>query len=158
MEKGRRNSSASEFFSRRHSSSFFQSMRRYSTSTVFGLSKPSGGSDNKSDSTKGRRHSSSQPPLSISGGSSGYISGSSKGSPISSRDSPSSGRSDKWRSLARVVLGNVEEHSEHCEHEQSILEDAGRDDYHIPSEEEVEDFCKESIFIPPIRQFIANYR
>ena len=138
MEKGRRNSSASEFFSRRHSSSFFQSMRRYSTSTVFGLSKPGGSGDNKSDSTKGRRHSSSQPPLSISGGSSGYISSSSKGSPISSRNSPSSGRSDKWRSLARVVLGDVEEHSEH---EQPILEDdAGRDGYHPTSIAEVEDF------------------
>ena len=155
MEKGRRNSSASEFFSRRHSSSFFQSMRRYSTSTVFGLSKPSGSGDNKGDSTKGRRHSSSQPPLSISGGSSGYISSSSKGSPISSRNSPSSGRSDKWRSLARVVLGDVEEHSEH---EQSILEDAGRDAYHIATMAEVEEFCKEMMFITPIRQFIANYR
>ena len=137
MEKGRRNSSASEFFSRRHSSSFFQSMRRYSTSTVFGISKPNGSSDNKSETTpKGRRHSSTQPPLSISGGSSGYISSSSRGSPVSSRNSPSSGRSDKWRSIARVVLGNVEEHSEH---EQSILEDTGRNVYHVQIEEEVQD-------------------
>jgi hypothetical protein len=130
-------------------------MRRYSTSTVFGISKPNGSSDNKNDSTKGRRHSSTQPPLSISGGSSGYISSSSKGSPISSRNSPSSGRSDKWRSLARVVLGNVEEHSEH---EHSIHEDSGTDVYQIPMKEEVVEFCKETKYTTPIRKFITNYK
>ena len=84
MEKGRRKSSASEFFSRRHSSSLFQSMRRYSTSTVFGTSE---------EKSPGRRHSSTQLPLSIS-----------------EREVPS--RVERWRSLARVVLGDVQEQQE----------------------------------------------
>ena len=84
MEKGRRKSSASEFFSRRHSSSLFQSMRRYSTSTMFGTSE---------EKSPGRRHSSTQLPLSIS-----------------ERESPS--RVERWRSLARVVLGDVQEQQE----------------------------------------------
>ena len=54
MEKTRRKSSASEFFARRHSSSLFQSMRRYSSSTLF-----SGGAGAGAGS-RGRRHSSSQ--------------------------------------------------------------------------------------------------
>ena len=69
MEKTRRKSSASEFFSRRHSSSLFQSMRRYSSSTIFGPrpasgSGTSGSGDSKtngvSEKRKGRRHSTTQ--------------------------------------------------------------------------------------------------
>ena len=97
MEKGRRKSSASEFFSRRHSSSLFQSMRRYSTSTVFGLPRLTGSSEGKSN---GRRHSSSQLPISLSD---------SPDSPGSSRDFT---RTEKWKSLAKVVLGDVEEQQE----------------------------------------------
>ena len=70
MERTRRKSSASEFFSRRHSSSLFQSMRRYSSSTIFGA-RPASGSgpgDTKtngvSEKRKGRRHSSTQLPIS----------------------------------------------------------------------------------------------
>ena len=99
MEKGRRKSSASEFFSRRHSSSLFQYMRRYSTSTVFGLPRLGGSSEGKSN---GRRHSSTQLPLSIS--------------PSDSPDSPGSSRdftrTEKWKTLAKVVLGDVEEQQE----------------------------------------------
>ena len=97
MEKGRRKSSASEFFSRRHSSSLFQSMRRYSTSTVFGLPRLSGASEGKSN---GRRHSSSQLPISTND---------SPDSPGSSRDFT---RTEKWKTLAKVVLGDVEEQQE----------------------------------------------
>ena len=97
MEKGRRKSSASEFFSRRHSNSLFQSMRRYSTSTVFGLPRLTGASEGKSN---GRRHSSSQLPISISD---------SPDSPGSSRDFT---RTEKWKTLAKVVLGDVEEQQE----------------------------------------------
>ena len=70
MERTRRKSSASEFFSRRHSSSLFQSMRRQSLSTIFGPRPASGSSsgDTKtngvSEKRKGRRHSSSQLPIS----------------------------------------------------------------------------------------------
>ena len=66
MEKTRRKSSASEFFSRRHSSSLFQSMRRYSSSTIFGPrpASGSGAGDTKtngaSEKRKGRRHSTTQ--------------------------------------------------------------------------------------------------
>ena len=97
MEKGRRKSSASEFFSRRHSSSLFQSMRRYSTSTVFGLPRLTGASEGKSN---GRRHSSTQLPISITD---------SPDSPGSSRDFT---RTERWKSLAKVVLGDVEEQQE----------------------------------------------
>lgn len=70
MERTRRKSSASEFFSRRHSSSLFQSMRRYSSSTIFGARPASGSGDTKtngvsvSEKRKGRRHSSTQLPIS----------------------------------------------------------------------------------------------
>ena len=66
MERTRRKSSASEFFSRRHSSSLFQSMRRYSSSTIFGArpASGSGAGDTKtngvSEKRKGRRHSTTQ--------------------------------------------------------------------------------------------------
>ena len=101
---GRRASSASDFFTRRHSSSFFQSMRRYSTNTVFGLTKAGveGGSEAKPSESKngggaknlgGRRHSAA-----VGGG--------------LLKSGSSSPRSDKWRSLARVVLGNVDEGGE----------------------------------------------
>ena len=102
---GRRASSASDFFTRRHSSSFFQSMRRYSTNTVFGLTKAGveGGSETKPSESKnggnggknlgGRRHSAA-----VGGG--------------LLKSGSSSPRSDKWRSLARVVLGNVDEGGE----------------------------------------------
>ena len=101
MEKGRRKSSASEFFSRRHSSSLFQSMRRYSTSTVFGLPRLNGSSEGKSN---GRRHSSTQLPISIND---------SPDSPGSSRDFT---RTEKWKTLAKVVLGDVEEQQEVDQH------------------------------------------
>ena len=101
----RRASSAADFFTRRHSSSFFQSMRRYSTNTVFGLTKAGvgGGSETKPIESKnggngaknlgGRRHSAA-----VGGG--------------LLKSGSSSPRSDKWRSLARVVLGNVDEGGE----------------------------------------------
>ena len=100
---GRRASSASDFFTRRHSSSFFQSMRRYSTNTVFGLTKAGvveGGEAKQPSESKnaknpgGRRHSAA-----VGGG--GLL-----------KSGSSSPRSDKWRSLARVVLGNVDEGGE----------------------------------------------
>ena len=103
---GRRASSASDFFTRRHSSSFFQSMRRYSTNTVFGLTKTEG--EAKSSESKnggiakslgGRRHSAAPQQQRGSGGS-------------LSKSGSASPRSDKWRSLARVVLGNVDEGGE----------------------------------------------
>ena len=97
---GRRASSASDFFTRRHSSSFFQSMRRYSTNTVFGLTKAVEGGEGKPSEGKngtknpgGRRHSAA-----VGGG--------------LLKSGSSSPRSDKWRSLARVVLGNVDEGGE----------------------------------------------
>ena len=100
---GRRASSASDFFTRRHSSAFFQSMRRYSTNTVFGLTNKAGveeggeakpGSESKNGGKGGRRHSAA-----VGGG--GLL-----------KSGSSSPRSDKWRSLARVVLGNVDEGGE----------------------------------------------
>ena len=102
----RRASSAADFFQRRHSSSFFQSMRRYSTNTVFGLTKTEG--EAKSSESKnggiakslgGRRHSAAPQQQRGSGGS-------------LSKSGSASPRSDKWRSLARVVLGNVDEGGE----------------------------------------------
>ena len=73
MERTRRKSSASEFFSRRHSSSLFQSMRRYSSSTIFGPRQGSASGDTGdtknngvTEKRKGRRHSSTQLPISDS--------------------------------------------------------------------------------------------
>ena len=116
MEKTRRKSSASEFFSRRHSSSLFQSMRRYSTSTIFGAGSRS---DNNGDSSggdistrkSGRRHSTAQLPISHN-------------SLNSSNSSPNTAsRTEKIKSLAKVVLGDVEE-----QQEQDCVDDsAGRD-------------------------------
>ena len=111
MEKTRRKSSASEFFSRRHSSSLFQSMRRYSTSTIFGAGSRS---DTNSDSggdivtTKnGRRHSTAQLPISS----------------LNNSSSISTSRTEKIKSLAKVVLGDVEE-----QQEQDCVDDlSGRD-------------------------------
>ena len=111
MEKTRRKSSASEFFSRRHSSSLFQSMRRYSTSTIFGAGSRS---DTNGDSVgdiitrkNGRRHSTAQLPISSLNNS----------SPISTS------RTEKIKSLAKVVLGDVEE-----QQEQDCVDDlSGRD-------------------------------
>ena len=111
MEKTRRKSSASEFFSRRHSSSLFQSMRRYSTSTIFGAGSRS---DTNGDSggdivtrKNGRRHSTAQLPISSLNNS----------SPISTS------RTEKIKSLAKVVLGDVEE-----QQEQDCVDDlSGRD-------------------------------
>ena len=104
MEKTRRKSSASEFFSRRHSSSLFQSMRRYSTSTIFGAGSHT---DNNGDSggdistrKNGRRHSTAQLPIS-------------NNSLNSSHSSPNTtSRTEKIKSLAKVVLGDVEEQQE----------------------------------------------
>ena len=79
---GRRASSAADFFSRRPSSSFLASVRRYSTSTVFGLK-----GEEKDLAKEGRRHSST--PVK-------------EGSP----------RGERWRSLAKVVLGDVGEEGE----------------------------------------------
>ena len=101
----RRASSAADFFQRRHSSSFFQSMRRYSTNNVFGITKTvvdgeGKGSEGKNGMGKkglgGRRHSAAVAQQ--------------RGGLASPRSS--SPRSEKWRSLARVVLGNVEEGGE----------------------------------------------
>ena len=72
-------------------------MRRYSTSTVFGLPRLTGASEGKSN---GRRHSSTQLPIAISD---------SADSPGSTRDFT---RTEKWKSLAKVVLGDVEEQQE----------------------------------------------
>ena len=79
-------------------------MRRYSTNTVFGLTKAGvveGGETKPSESKNGggaknpggRRHSAA-----VGGG--------------LLKSGSSSPRSDKWRSLARVVLGNVDEGGE----------------------------------------------
>ena len=95
----RRASSAADFFQRRHSSSFFQSMRRYSTNNVFGITKTvvdgeGKGSEGKNGTKKGlggRRHSAAV---------------------AQQRGGLASPRSEKWRNLARVVLGNVEEGGE----------------------------------------------
>ena len=111
MEKTRRKSSASEFFSRRHSSSLFQSMRRYSTSTIFGAGSRS---DTNGDSggdivtrKNGRRHSTAQLPISSLNNS----------SPITTS------RTEKIKSIAKVVLGDVEE-----QQEQDCVDDlSGRD-------------------------------
>ena len=101
----RRASSAADFFQRRHSSSFFQSMRRYSTNNVFGITKTAvdgegKGGEGKNGTKKGlggRRHSAAVAQQ--------------RGGLLASPRS-SSPRSEKWRSLARVVLGNVEEGGE----------------------------------------------
>ena len=113
MEKTRRKSSASEFFSRRHSSSLFQSMRRYSTSTIFGAGSRS---DTNGDSggdivtrKNGRRHSTAQLPISNNS--------LNNSSPIATS------RTEKIKSLAKVVLGDVEE-----QQEQDCVDDlSGRD-------------------------------
>ena len=113
MEKTRRKSSASEFFSRRHSSSLFQSMRRYSTSTIFGAGSRS---DTNGDSggdivtrKNGRRHSTAQLPISNNS--------LNNSSPITTS------RTEKIKSLAKVVLGDVEE-----QQEQDCVDDlSGRD-------------------------------
>ena len=111
MEKTRRKSSASEFFSRRHSSSLFQSMRRYSTSTIFGAGSRS---DTNGDSDivtrkNGRRHSTAQLPISNNS--------LNNSSPITTS------RTEKIKSLAKVVLGDVEE-----QQEQDCVDDlSGRD-------------------------------
>ena len=102
MEKTRRKSSASEFFSRRNSSGIFRSMRRYSTSTMFGArpvpdpdtcdqSENSDTVSDKKTKKKGRRHSSTQLPISNS----------------------NNFGSDKLKIFAiAAVLGDVEEHQE----------------------------------------------
>ena len=97
-QNGRRASSAADFFSRRPSSSWLQSMRRYSASTVFGLAREEGGQEGGG----GRRCSAAQPSLPpvVREGREGR------------REGYREGRQERWRSLARAVLGQVEEGGE----------------------------------------------
>ena len=111
-ERGRRNSSASEFFTRRNSSSFFQSLRRYSASQVFGVSKNDGGrnvGEGRGGAGKrgveggGRRHSAAGH---------GAAGADRLGTAAAGQSSPGVGRTDRWRHLAKAVLGNLEERNE----------------------------------------------
>ena len=112
MERTRRKSSASEFFSRRNSNSLFQSMRRYSTSTMFGstaTTQSTANGDKVSDTgwgfikKKGRRHSSSQLPIS------------------SSLNTAGSSDENTSKSLKKGALGDVAEHQESDDNDNSEL-------------------------------------